>query len=174
MTTLYELSLEGVQISDMLTENEGELTPEIERRLDDLMLEGPARMEAAAMVVKQLDANAMACEEEAKRLRERAKAFSANADRLKARMVIALDAAFNGKIKTPLFTIWAQNSAATTVVDLAPGFTPEMLYQEFPGLVRVKMELDRPKVLETHKAGGKLPETIFFGENEPTRYCRIK
>ena len=118
MQTLYELTSEGVQISDMLTENEGELTPELEARLDALMLEGPARMEAAAMVVRQLEANATACEEESKRLRERAKAFSDNASRLKNRMTLALDAAFGGKVKTALFTIWAQSSAATTVVDL--------------------------------------------------------
>jgi hypothetical protein len=171
---LYDLSQEGVMISDMLTENEGELTPEIEARLDALMIEGPERMEAAAMVVKQLEASATACEEEVKRLRERAKAFSDNAERLKKRMVIALDCAFNGKIKTPLFSIWAQSTATTTVCDLAPGATPEMLEAERPDLVRVKVELDRPAALAKFKAGEKLPEILFFTENEPTRYVRIK
>lgn len=173
--TLYDLTLEGIQISDLLTENEGELTPELEKRLDDLMLSGAESMEAAAMVVKQLESNATACEEESKRLRERAKAFSDNAQRLKTRMTLALDSAFNGKIKTPLFTIWAQSTAATRVVDLAPGFTAEMLHQERPDLVRVKMELDRPKVVEILKTDPKsLPETIFIQDNPGTRYCRIK
>jgi Siphovirus Gp157 len=172
--TLYDLTLEGVQISDILADNEGELTPELEARLDALMLEGAQSMEAAAMVVKQLEGNATACEEEAKRLRDRAKAFSENADRLKKRMTVALDAAFNGKIKTPLFTIWAQSTAATTLVDLASGYTPEMLQAEYPHLVRVKIEVDRPKILSAWKAGEPLPETIFFQENAGTRYCRIK
>jgi Siphovirus Gp157 len=172
--TLYSLSEEGIQISDILTENEGELTPELEARLDALMLSGQESMEAAAMVVKQLEGSATACEEESKRLRERAKAFSDNAQRLKDRMVVALDSAFNGKIKTPLFTIWAQSTAPTVVVDLAPGYTAEMLHDEHPKLVRVKMEIDRPAVLAAWKAGEELPETIFFGENPGTRYCRIK
>ena len=171
---LYDLSQEGVMISDMLTENEGELTPELEARLDALMLEGPERMEAAAMVVRQLEASANACEEETKRLRDRAKAFQDNADRLKKRMVIALDCAFSGKIKTPLFTIWAQNTAATTVCDLAPGVTPEMLQAERPDLVRVKVELDRTGAVAKFKAGEKLPDELFFTTNDATRYLRIK
>jgi len=171
---LYELSLEGVQISDLLTENEGELTPEIESRLDKLMLEGPERIEAAAMVVKQLEASATACEDEVTRLRERAKAFSDNADRLKKRMVIAVDSAFNGKVKTPLFSVWAQSTAATTVCDLAPGIDAEQFYQSHPELVRVKYELNRTAAVAKYKAGESMPEELFFTTNEPTRYLRIK
>lgn len=175
MSKLYDLSQEGMIISDLLTENEGELTPEIQERIDALMLEGPERIEAAAMVVKQLESSATACEEEVKRLRDRSKAFSDNADRLKKRMVIALDCAFNGKIKTPLFSIWAQNSGATTVCDIAPGVTIEELHATCPSIVRVKYELDRVAAVAKFKAGDKtLPETLFFQTNEPTRYLRIK
>ena len=47
--SLYDLSLEGVQIQDMLLENDGELTPELEARIDQLMLLGPEKIEAAAI-----------------------------------------------------------------------------------------------------------------------------
>ena len=173
-STLYGLSAEGLAIFDMLEESLGELTPDLERRLDALMLEGPERLEAAAMVVRSLEANAMACEAEAQRLRERAKAFDAQSDRLKLRMTKCLDVAFHGKVKTPLFSIWTQKSADRTVADLVPGVTVEMLHQERPDLVRVKMELDREKCVAAWKAAEKLPELILFEEKEGSRYVRIK
>jgi hypothetical protein len=173
-TTLYDLSREGLEIFDMLSDNLGELTPDLEQRLDKLMLEGPARIEAAAMVVRSLEQNATACEAESERLRTRAKAFNEQVDRLKKRMTMCLDSAFSGKVKTPLFSIWTQKSADRTVAELVPGFTPEMLHAERPDLVRVKMELDREKVVSDLKAGKPLPELILFEQKEGSRYVRIK
>lgn len=173
-STLYDLTKEGLEIFDMLSDNLGELTPELEERIEELMLEGPERIEAAAMVVRSLDANANACEAEAQRLRERAKAFEDQKERLKLRMTKCLDAAFNGKVKTSLFTIWTQKSPDRTVAELVPGVTPEMLHKERPDLVRVKMELDREKVVADLKSGKPLPELILFEEREGTRYVRIK
>lgn len=172
--TLYDLTGEGLEIFDMLSDNLGELTPELEERLDQLMLEGPARIEAAAMVVRSLESNAAACEAEAQRLRDRAKAFDAQADRLKLRMTKCLDAGFSGKVKTPLFTIWTQKSADRTVADLVPGVTAEMLHSERPDLVRVKMELDREKAVAEYKAGKPLPDLVLFEEREGSRYVRIR
>jgi|SRR5579885_1884353 hypothetical protein len=176
-TTLYDLTAEGLAIFDMLADNLGELTPELEQRLDRLMLEGPERIEAAAMVVRTLEQNAKACEEEAQRLRDRAKSFDAQADRLKLRMTKCLDAAFNGKVKTPLFTIYTQKSADRTVAELMPGITAEMLHKSNPELVRVKMELDREKCVEMYKDAERrtaLPELLLFEEREGSRYVRIR
>lgn len=173
-TTLYDLSREGLAIFDMLEESLGELTPELEARLDALMLEGPARIEAAAFVVRTLEANAAACEVEAQRFRERAKAFDAQADRLKARMTKCLDLAFNGKVKTPLVTIYTQKSADRTVAELVPGVTAEMLHEERPDLVRVKMELDREKCVAEFKAKKPLPDLLLFEEKIGGRSVRIK
>jgi hypothetical protein len=172
--SLYDLTQAGLEIFDMLSDNLGELTPELEMRLDALMLEGPDRVEAAAMVVRSLEANAAACEFEANRLRDRAKEFEAQADRLKRRMTTCLDAAFHGKVKTPLFTVYTQKNADRIVADLVPGITAEMLHQERPDLVRVKMELDRVKAVAELKAGKPLPELILFEEKEGERSVRIK
>lgn len=175
--TLYDLTAEGLAIFDMLDDSLGELTPELEARLDKLMLEGPQRIEAAAMVVRSMEANAAACEAEADRLRQRAKAFDAQSARLKARMTLCLDAAFSGKVKTPLFSVWTQKSADRIIADLVPGVTAEMLHQERPDLVRVKMELDREKAVDLYKnpeTRKELPELLLFEEKEGNRYLRIK
>ena len=175
--SLYDLTKEGLEIFDMLEENLGEVTPELEERLDRLMLEGPERIEAAAMVVRTLESNAAACEEESKRLRDRAKAFDNQVERLKLRMTKCLDSAFNGKVKTPLFSIWTQKSADRVVADLMPGITAEMLHADHPELVRVSYELDRTKAVEMFKDEEKrkqLPDEVLFEDREGTRYVRIK
>jgi hypothetical protein len=172
--SLYDLSKEGIEISELLTDSLGELTEEIEQRLDVLMLQGPDTLEAAAMVVKQLEAGATACEDESKRLRERAKAFQENAEKLKQRMTVALDLAFSGKIRTSLFSVWTQKSADRTIADLVPGVTAEMLHKERPDLVRVKMELDREKCVADFKAHQRLPEYVLFQEKKGERYVRIR
>src|SRR5271156_2212733 len=145
--TLYEITNDALSIFDQITDNLGELTPELEKRLNDLMLQGPHRIEEAAMMVKILETSAAAAEFEAERLRERAKNFQEQSDRLKKRMTVALDTAFSGKIKTALFCIYTQKSADRTVADLVPGVTAEMLHAERPDLVRVKYELDREKTV---------------------------
>jgi Siphovirus Gp157 len=175
--SLYDVSLEGLQIFDLLEESQGELTPELEARLDTLLLDGPVAIERAAMVVKTLEQNAVSCEAEVDRLRERAKSFSDQASKLKLRMTLCLDNAFNGKVKTPLFTVWTQKSADRTVAELIPGVTPEMLHEERPDLVRVKMELDREKIVGLYKnpeTRKSLPELLLFEEKEGSRYVRIK
>ena len=62
--SLYDVSLEGMLIEELLTANEGELTPELEQRLDALMKEGPERIEAAAMIVRGMEASATVIKEE--------------------------------------------------------------------------------------------------------------
>jgi hypothetical protein len=175
--SLYEVSVEGLQIFDLLEEAQGELTPELEARLDALLVDGPAAIERAAMVVRTLEQNATACETEAQRLRDRAKDFDNQVDRLKHRMTACLDTAFSGKVKTPLFTVYTQKSADRVVADLIPGVTPEMLHKERPDLVRVKMELDREKTVQLYKdpeTRKDLPELILFELREGTRNVRIK
>jgi hypothetical protein len=172
--TLYDVSLEGMQIAGLLTENEGELTPELEARIDALMQAGPDRLEAAAMVVRDIEADAEACKLEAKRLTERAKSFENNAQRLKDRMAIALDAAFSGKVKTARFTLWTQKSPDTIIFDLREGFTLDELAAGEPELVRIKKELDKSKLRELYESGEALPGSIYVEEVPGKRYARIK
>ena len=150
--TLYDLSMEGVQIQDLLAENEGELTPELEARIDALMLAGPDKVEAAAMVVRNLESNAAACEVEVMRLAERAKSFHENSRRLKERIAITLDCAFGGKIKTPRFTVYTQSAPEHVAFDVAEGYTIEDVQSDDSTVVRVKKELDKIRLKELFMA----------------------
>lgn len=174
MTTLYSLAMDGAEIEMLLLDSVGEITPDIQQKMDALLESGPLMMEAAAAVVRQLQLSAQIAEDEADRLRQRAKDFEDQAAKLKERMTVALDKSFGGKIKTPKWSIWTQKSADRTVVDLVPGVTPQMLYEERPDLVRVKMELDREKAVADLKAGKPLPELLLFEEKEGSRFVRIR
>lgn len=172
--TLYDISLEGMVIADIFTENEGELTPELEARLDSLMQAGPDRVEAAAMVVRHMEADADVCKAEAQRLMERAKGFENNAQRLKERITVAVDAAFSGKVKTSRFTVWTQKAADSVAFDLRKEFTLDMLEQDIPAVVRTKKELDKRALRDMYDAGLPIPEAVFVEETQGKRYLRIK
>lgn len=172
--TLYDLSVEGLLIQELLTENEGELTPELEQRLDALMLAGPERVEAAAMVVRGLEANSDACAAEATRLANRANSFRKSADDLKTRIAIVLDCAFGGKIKTDKFTLWTQQAPDHVAFEMGEGHTIDEIEQADPSLVHVKKELNKIALKERFKSGAALPPAIAFTVNAGKRYARIK
>jgi hypothetical protein len=172
--TLYDLSMEGVQIQDLLIENEGELTPELEARLDALLLAGPDKIEAAAMVVRSLEASADVCKNEVERLAKRADSFHANAQRLKDRMAMALDCAFNGKIKTEKFTVWTQAAPEHIVFDIAEGSTIDQVEASAANLVRVKKELDKIACKAAFEAGYPFPPCLTFERTPGKRYLRLK
>jgi cell division protein ZapA (FtsZ GTPase activity inhibitor) len=174
MTTLYSLAIDGAEIEMLLLESMGEITPEVQVKMDALLESGPPMIEAAAAVVLQLQLSAQVAKEESNRLYARAKEFEAQVDKLKERMTVALDKGMGGKVKTPKWTIYTKKNADKLVADLVPGITPEQLYQERPDLVRVKMEFDRVKAVSDYKAGLPLPELILFEEREGTRCTIIK
>lgn len=169
--SLYELSLEGQQIHDLLVLNEGELDAETEARIDRLMQEGPDKVEAAAMVVLSLQGSALVCQQEVLRLQARAQSFDRNAARLKERMAIALDCAFDGKVKTSRFSMWTQKAPDSVAFDLLEKCTVEDLPDQF---VRVKKELNKVALKEAFERGEALPEGVFVDQHEGKRYTRIK
>lgn len=168
--SLYDIGMEALQIEDLLTESEGELTPELENRWNQLLTAGKDKIESAAKVVRSLEANAQACKDEAKRLAERAAGISANADRLKERIKIAVDLAFSGKVKTPLFSVWCQTSANTLQFDLTPDTDIAEFAAKYPQFTRVNIELNKLQL----KDADELPECIAVTEREGTRFLRIK
>jgi hypothetical protein len=179
---LYQVPLEFELLEQELIETEGELTPELEARFDAFMRGGKEKIEAAAMVVRRIETEADACDAQAKailngevaRLVTRKLAHEKNASRLKSMVLRAVDHAFSGKVKTPLFTIWGQTSAPSVSIDLAPGVTLEELEKESPFFVRKRLELDKNAVKAAEKSGAELPNSIIVSEVPGTRYLRIK
>src|SRR5258708_24872570 len=117
---LYDVPMEIASFEMEIEAAEGVITPELEARWEQFVAAGKDKIEAAAMVIQTIKAQGEACEAEAYRLKKRADSLSRNVERLKELTISAVDS-FGGKVKTSLFTIWTQDSAATKSVDLAPG-----------------------------------------------------
>lgn len=177
---LYDIPLEFSLIEHtldfLLTVNEGEVTPEVEAKEQELktfLLEGSAKVEAAVCVVKNLEADAQACADEAKRLSARSKAIQNNADRLKSLVGHAVDAAFEGKVKTPRFTIYMQDNPQSYSVDVLPDCDLIKLAETHPGFVKIVAEPRKKELTEAFKAGESVPGLRVF-ENPRGRSLRIR
>lgn len=167
---LYNLTVEGAEINRILTENEGELTPELEARLDAILGEGKDKVEAAAMVVRSLEASRDACAAEADRLAKRAYSFDKNIDSLKTRILYAVDAAFDGKVKTDKFTIWGQSSADTVGFEVAA----DADLSQMPEVTRITYALDKIKLKGMVQANDPIPAAVTVTHLPGKRSLRIK
>jgi len=172
--SLYDIGEDAMAINDLLREAEGELTPELEARLDALLADGANKLDAAAWVVRQLSGSAEACKLEAKRYRDRADAYERNVDALKARMLFVVETAFSGKLKTDRNTIWSQTSATTVSFDVAPDADLEKVAQENGVFVRRRYELDKLALKNYHDAGEPIPSEIVVTENPGKTSLRIR
>jgi hypothetical protein len=168
---LYEIPVEFAELESALIESAGDLSPELEQRFDAFLRAGKDKIEAGAMVVRGFEIEAEACKQEAKRLIERAAALENNSARLKKLILLALDGAFAGKVKTSLFTIWGQTSAPCVSFDLMPGADLATLPE---ACVRTTRSLATDAIKQMLKQGEALPEEIIVTEVPGTRYLRIR
>lgn len=172
--TLYDVTVEGLELERLLSDADGELTPELEARFDVFLKGGKEKIDAACKVVRSLEASSLMCQVEAERLSDRAVSFEHEAKRLEDRILAVVDAAFDGKVKTNLFTVWGQNSGPSVSIELAPDADLVQMAETFPDLVRHKYELDKAKAKSMRAQGVALPGAVTVTESEPTRYLRIK
>ncbi len=173
MIPLYEVGMRGIQLQEALYESLGEITPELEQAMDELLAQGEQAMENAAWVVRKITADAELCKAEAKRLKERAEAMERSVDGLKGRMIFALDAAFNGKLKTAKNTMWAQNAKPGLVIEEAPDVDLIALDKTDSSLVKKTYSLNTTEIRNRYEAGDALPSSIIVEEKPATRFLRI-
>ena len=172
---LYDIPLEANAIEEQLFDNVGEITPDLEQRIQAFLAQGKDKIESAAIVIGSLEEDAEICKGEAKRLIERAARLEQSADRLRGMVLCAVDLGFGGKVKTSKFTIWGQTSAPVTHYDLKAGVDIYQLIAAHPELVRApEPELNKTALKETVKAGASLPEEIAVTNLQGTRFLRIK
>jgi len=175
--TLSDIEQNALAIQDLLFDAVGELTPEIEEALDDLLSHGAQTLDAAAWVVRKLTGEAETCQAEAARYKARAEALERNVEHLKGRMLAVVDTAFSGKLKTPQNTIWGQTSAAVTKIELAADADEtslERIWQSDSSLIRRKLELDKVEIKHRYEAGDALPATISVEVIPGKRSLRIR
>jgi hypothetical protein len=170
---LYETTIEGLEIQRLLEDSGGELDEALEARFDALLSGGKEIITAALCVRRNLMADAEACRIEAQRLWERQKGLEKQVASLEARVLGAVIAAFGGKLKTPLFSVWTQTSPATRSYALAPDVDMVKLAETRPDIVRTTRELSKSSLNDLVKAG-ELPPEIVSEEIPGHPYLRVK
>ena len=166
MTTvpLYALGDELEEIVDAIVELEGELTPELAERLEDIGGAFDEKVERCALFIQNLTAMAKVAESEAKRLRELAEVRTKTAARLKAYVKEQMQRTDRTKIETGRVKAWIQRNGRPSINWPGPDDTIPK------GFERVMVMLDGTKAYEAHKAG-TLPEGF---EVDHGSHLRIK
>jgi len=159
---LYQIPLEWAAIELALEESAGELTPDLEKRLQDLLQGGPEKLENAMKVCKSLEAQATAAKTEAQRLQDRAKSFDNQVERLRTLMLPALQA-LGGKVKTPLFSFFTQ-TRKNVLFTLKPGFEIFELPSKF--WRAADPELNKVELKKAEAAGETLPDCLAIVKTE--------
>lgn len=107
---LYEIITALEEIDNDLTENGGELTPEIEERLESLGGSLDGKVDSICRLRQNRLASADACKAERERLQKREDAYRRGAESLRCFLMGAFVRLGKDKIKTPSFTVYLQNN----------------------------------------------------------------
>lgn len=162
--TLYDLVGEYRQIEADLLANGGEMTQEIEERMEAIGDALPVKLERYYHVERNLRAAAEAAKEEAARLAGLAKVRTNAADRMKERAHEAMKAAEIDRLETA--TVRRRRQPGGYSVQVAESVLPEFLPDEFRRHTPAKFAVDKKAVTDAHKAGRELPDGITVARGE--------
>lgn len=149
---LYEITDALQDVGDALIDNGGELTPELEARLNALEGAFEHKAENVALFVRQLEVNGAAAASEAKRLHDLASRREKAADRLRSYLLENMQRAQRVKVETGRVVVRVQRNSRPSihwqrsVEDLPPEF------------VRVKLDVDGEAAYNAWKSEQPLPD----------------
>ena len=157
---LFEIPLEWQAIELALEEAAGEITPDLEQRIQALLAGGADKLDQAMCVVRSLEHQVEAAKSEAARLTGRAKSFEGQVERLRSLMLPALQS-LGGKVKTARFSFFTTNRT-NVLISLKPGTE---IFELPPRFYRVpEPEINRTEIKKARAAGEALPEALVIVE----------
>lgn len=122
------------------------------------------KAENYAKIMRQLEADAAACEAESKRLKNKSKTIENNIKRMKQALQFAMQATGKTKFKTQLFSFYIQKNSASVVMD-------EQYIENIPErfLVRKDPEINRKAIRDAINAGEDLEGLAHLESTESLR-----
>ncbi len=129
-----------------------------------LCQEGPKAIEEWTDAIANVEAEAEVIGKRIAELRERKAAREQTVERMKGALLDLLNRHFDGKVKTPLVTVWSQK---TTIYDIQADPQKHATFYKFP-----EPELQKKKAIDAYKAG-VLPTDILVTEGV-TESVRIR
>ena len=122
------------------------------------------KAENYAKVMRQLEADAAACDAESKRLKNKSKTIENNIRRMKQALQYAMVATGKTKFKTQLFSFYIQKNSASVVMD-------EQYIENIPErfLVRKDPEINRKAIRDAINAGEDIGGIAHLEQTESLR-----
>jgi hypothetical protein len=145
----------------------GEITPEVAAAFDAIEMEMSTKLDNCYRVLRTLETEASASDEELDRLKRLAGARRKRADWMKQYVFDSMMAAGVMKHKSPICEMRIQKNSRP-VIRLEDGAD---IPKEFE---RVKIEFDGTKAYEAWKAGTPLPSSLIVIEGSHLRTCVAK
>jgi len=174
MANLIEIGEAGLILQGLLYEAEGELTPELEAHMDEILSQGKDALDSAAWVLRRMDADEECLKAEAKRLSDRAKSIATQRENLRGRMGFVIDSTFSGNLKTEKNTLWMQSSPDTLAVELAPDADLRKIAETDSEFVKTSYALDNTAVKNRYLAGEAIPTAITVTPQPGKRSLRMR
>lgn len=165
MTTdlkLYEITEQLLAVGAEMVENDGAMTLEMEQRLAGWQATFEEKAAMVALYIRHLELQAGMADEEATRLHALAKPRNNTAQRLKQYLMMQMAAADVKKVDTTRVKVWIQTNPPQVRCEVEPEDLPS-------DLVRMKMEVDKTKILEKHKKGETLPQGVEILQGQSLR-----
>ena len=163
MNTLYELTNDYLNLLALAED------PDIDEQAFMDTLDGiegaiEVKAEGYAKVMRQLEADAAACEAESKRLKNKSKTIDNNIKRMKQTLQYAMVATGKTKFKTQLFSFYIQKNSASVVMD-------EQYIENIPErfLVRKDPEINRKAIRDAINAGEDIGGIAHLEQTESLR-----
>ena len=160
MSSIYELTAEYLSLMEMAED------PDIDEQAFMDTLEGiegalEDKADNYAKVIRNLEADAAACDAEAKRLRAKKQTIENNVKRMKGALQYAMQTTGKVKFKTPLFSFGIRKNPASVVIDTAN-------VRDFPDEYIIESEpiLDKKALKDALKAGEDLSGLCHLEQSE--------
>ena len=166
---LYELTAEQARIEDLLEENGGEMTPEIEEALTLTAEALPKKVDGYGVIIRQFAAAEAAADAEIKRL-QALKKTAQNAQRnLKDRVLFAMQSFGYDKLTGDITKFSTRKSTAIEVdesvlLDRYYGKISEFV-ASLPEWLTLEVKVSKQAIKDAYKATGVTPEGAQIVEN---------
>lgn len=167
--SLYELGENERMLEELLYENGGEVTPEIEELMNDNEENLRKKADGYAHIVRELRYYAQNCGAESQRFADQKKRAEKGADRVMAHLLDLMER-FGWHNLEGVEAKFSQRKSKALLVDEETVFAENAVYEQIgklnlPDYIDVKVTISKKAINDMVKAGGEMPTGCTQVEN---------